>query len=146
MVSAACTAKSPARTTVPKMAASAYNQKLMIGNKNLQVEIVNTPEKMAQGLSGREKLRDGEGMLFVFNQKQTPAFWMKKMKFDLDLIWAADDKIIGMTPNVPAPSSIEKEINLPRYYPPAVVDEVLEVNAGWTEKNRIAIGDAVSLK
>ena len=107
------------------------------------LEIVNTRQTMQTGLSGRSFMKENQGMLFDFgSQKQTPAFWMKDMKFNLDLIWISDDKIIGITSNVPAPINNK---NLPTYFPPSPVNQVLEVSAGWVGRNKIQIGDKIKL-
>ncbi len=143
MLGAACNPQSP---TKPTADSSFYNQNLIVGDKNLHVEIVSTSEKMALGLSGRVRMDEGQGMLFVFGSQVTPAFWMKDMKFGLDFVWMANGKVIGVTKNVPAPLPATSYANLPTYSPPTAVDKVLEVNAGWAERNRIAIGDAVKLK
>ena len=107
------------------------------------VEEVSTPEKMAQGLSNRISLAENQGMLFNFgdNASVTPEFWMKDMEFDLDLIWIKNKKIIGLTNNVPAPKINNAALTI--YRPQSPVDEVLEVKAGWAEKNKIRIGDEV---
>lgn len=123
-----------------------YSILLEIGNKKIFVEIVNTPERMQQGLSGRKKLNNDQGMLFDFSglQERRPGFWMKDMKFDLDLVWIKDKKIIGITPNVPRPKSVDDK--LPSYYPSGDINQVLEVNAGWSEKYKIKVGDEIKLK
>ena len=102
---------------------------------------------MEQGLSGRPRLTNSQGMLFNFGTSTTPGFWMKDMNFDLDFIWIRDGKIIGITPNVPAPAQDKKfdTASLPTYYPPSAVNQVLEVNAGWAEKNNVTVGDAALL-
>lgn len=126
-----------------KKTASPYSTALEIENKKIFVEIVNTPEKMRQGLSGRNKLNDNQGMLFNFlgSLEKQPGFWMKDMEFDLDIIWIKDKKIIGITPNISHPKSINDA--LPLYYPPSDIDMALEVNAGWSKKNKIKIGDEI---
>lgn len=141
-----------------------YTHKLQAGNQTLAVEIANDSQKMQQGLSGRESMSDNQGMLFDFGNQAsaTPAFWMKDMKFDLDFIWIQNKKIVGITANVPAPienwkletPTLRSELrpigvgvgNLPKYYPPSPVDRVLEVNAGWAERNNVKVGDEVNLK
>ena len=45
------------------------------------------PEERSQGLSGRPNLAAGTGMLFVFEQAGSYAFWMKDMRFPLDMVW-----------------------------------------------------------
>lgn len=143
ILSAACAKQSPATPKADVTAASVYNQTLMVENNSLRVEVINTPEKMAQGLSGREKMASDEGMLFVFAKPGSHTFWMKDMKFSLDFIWISNGKIIGITKNAPAPSAQTKVEALPRYNPPLPIDKVLEVNAGWADRNKIKIGDSI---
>lgn len=123
-----------------------YTQELHIGPKKIFVEIAKAAEQKRQGLSGRGKLKDNQGMLFDFTGtgEVRSGFWMKDMKFDLDLIWIKGGKIVGIIPNVPHPESIDDK--LPLYYPPSEVDYVLEVNAGWSEKYKIKIEDEIKLK
>ena len=124
-----------------------YNAPLLVGKNLLQVEIADTPDKQEQGLSGRPPLTDEQGMLFDFGPTPSlPTFWMKDMKFNLDLIWIYDNKIVGITPGVPAPLPGQALKDLPLYHSPAPVTEVLEVNAGWAQKYRVTVGDAVSLQ
>ena len=136
LVSAGCAAK----VSAPP---APYATPLQVGNQNIFVQVVTTPTDMEQGLSGRNKLSDTQGMLFDFGAgaNTMPNFWMKDMKFDLDLVWIKNNKIVGITPNIPAPKNAAD--SLPTYAPPSPVDEVLEVNAGWTNKNNVAIGDEV---
>ena len=137
MMSAGCAAQSPSNSST----ANLYSRTLQVGNQKLFVQIVTTPADMAQGLSNRASMRDDQGMLFDFGQSTRSGFWMKDMKFNLDFVWINNEKIIGITPNVPAPQSPNDR--LPVYYPPSTVDEVLEANAGWSEKNKIKIGDEI---
>ncbi|MFA4872894.1 MAG: DUF192 domain-containing protein [Patescibacteria group bacterium] len=101
----------------------------------VQVEVMRTPEEKAKGFSGRAGLDEGKGMLFVFDPPSMPSFWMKEMRFSIDIIWIYHDKVIGVTPNVPAP--VNEYSPLPTYSPPSLVTHVLEVPAGWAEKNEI---------
>jgi uncharacterized membrane protein (UPF0127 family) len=52
------------------------------------------------------------------------------MQFDLDLVWIRDERIVGITPNVPAPAASVPESQLPSYPSPGRIDAVLEVPAG----------------
>lgn len=124
-----------------------YTKLITVGNQKLYAAVAATKQAQTQGLSGREQMADDQGMLFPFNPPARAGFWMKDMKFNLDFIWIKDNKITFITPNVPAPIKDKglwiKDDNLPVYYPPSAVDEVLEVNAGWTKKNNILIGDEI---
>ncbi len=115
-----------------------------IGDKQIKVEVADTPEKMKLGLGGRDKLAEDEGMLFVYENKTPAVFWMKGMNFDLDIIWIADGKVVQIDNQVPAEPG-EDENSLKRYVSQQLVDFVIEVNAGFTQKNNIKIGDPVQI-
>jgi len=138
MISSACNWQGT--SSVPK---DNYNTQLQIKGKTLLVEIVNTPAEMEQGLSNRTSMAQNQGMLFTFNKPTSPAFWMKDMKFNLDLIWIYKNKIVAITADVPAPISINE--NLPTYSPPSTIDQVLEVNSSWSKQNGIEIGNQIQL-
>ena len=110
------------------------------------IEIADTPEKQQEGLSGREVLGENEGMLFIFSSKDTrPSFWMKGMLIPLDFIWIDDNRVIQVHKNVqpPKPDTPERELQvLAPEYP---IDYVLEVNAGFVEKNNVQVGDNIKL-
>lgn len=118
---------------------------LSVGGKVLSVEVARSALDKMRGLSGREILGEDEGMLFTFDKEGNYGFWMKDMKFPIDVVWIDKGKITGFSENsMPEP---DKQIwNLKIYYPPDVVDEVLEVNAGFVSKNKIQVGDEVSLR
>ena len=106
------------------------------------VEIADTDTKRTQGLSGKKGLESNAGMLFLFDKKDTYAFWMKDMLFPIDIIWIDDDTIADISENVPIPLTATY---LPKYGPKVPINRVLEVNAGEVKKNHIQIGDKVVL-
>lgn len=117
------------------------------GEKNIEikVEIADSDEERRVGLTNRTGLGQEEGLLFVFDSKNIkPTFWMKDMKFPIDIIWINDDKIAQITENVPtAPDTPDNKI--PRYRPKEEVDHVLEIAAGGVKRNGIAVGDSIQL-
>jgi uncharacterized membrane protein (UPF0127 family) len=119
---------------------------LKVANVALNIEIADTEEKRQKGLGGRKSLAEGSGMLFVFPQKQVfPSFWMKGMLIPLDMIWINKGFVVKIDKNVPAPAAETPDSKLPFYRPNSAVDYVLEVNAGFSDKNGIKIGDSVDL-
>lgn len=114
---------------------------VMINGKEISVEIVDTPLSRQQGLSDRENLDVGSGMLFIFGDKQPRSFWMKNMNFPIDIIWIDDDKVVKIDENL----TPEGETPENHYNSKAPVNYVLEVNAGFSAQNNINIGDSVKI-
>ncbi|MBW7955160.1 prolipoprotein diacylglyceryl transferase [Patescibacteria group bacterium] len=109
----------------------------------LNLEVVNTPQSIQQGLSDRSEI-GSDGMLFVFPEADTRVFWMLRMHFDLDMIWLKQGRVVGITTDIPHPQD-SNERNLPRYSSPTEVDWVLEVPAGSAKKWQLQVGDALEL-
>ncbi|MEI7621190.1 MAG: DUF192 domain-containing protein, partial [Candidatus Moraniibacteriota bacterium] len=76
------------------------------------------------------------GMLFVFDNPDKYAFWMKDMQFALDILWLKDGKVVFLEKNI-----------LPTFKgtltPTEDADQVLEINAGKVDELGIEVGDAV---
>ncbi len=104
-----------------------------------KTEIVTTDSDKQKGLGGRKGLCVDCGMLFVFDEPGKYSFWMKDMRFALDLLWIRDDKIVFIEKNV-APN-FSGTMN-----PPTDANRVLELNAGAVDKFGITVGDSVSIK
>jgi uncharacterized protein len=72
------------------------------GSVEIKVEIAKTPLERARGLMFREKLQDGQGMLFVFEDEDFRAFWMKDTPQPLDILYiAADGKLVSVQKGEP---------------------------------------------
>jgi hypothetical protein len=99
-------------------------------------QVATTQVEQALGLGQRNGMRENEGMLFDFKEMRRHAFWMKDMKFNLDIIWIADQRIVYIAKNV--------SYNSPRIIKPEVdADKVLEIRGGISEKYDFKIGDEV---
>ena len=111
---------------------------LTINGAEIEIELADTSEKRVHGLSGRDKLFENQGMLFIFDKPDFHSIWMKDMHFALDIIWI-DEKwqIIDITKNA-LPESFPQT-----FQPISLAKYILEVNAGFTDKNHIRIGDRV---
>ena len=118
---------------------------ISIGLTKIQVQIADTTDKRTKGLSGTTSLKANDGMLFIFEGKTNPVFWMKDMLIPLDLIWIGDGKIVRIDKNVPIPAPSTTENKLKTYSAGAPIDYVLEVNAGFSDANNIKVGSAVDL-
>jgi uncharacterized membrane protein (UPF0127 family) len=115
---------------------------LQIKIKNVVMEVIlaETPQEQEIGLSGKNSLADNQGMLFVFKKPGFYYFWMKDMKFPIDIIWIDENfKIIEITKNV-HPESYPQLFQSTR---PALY--VIETNAGFSDLKNINPGDIVDL-
>lgn len=61
------------------------------GTARFSVEIADDDSERAQGLMFRESLPASQGMLFVYDQPITAAFWMKNTLIPLDMIFIRPD-------------------------------------------------------
>lgn len=58
----------------------------------VRAKVADTPAKQEKGLMFVKELPEQEGMLFVFEQEEDQAFWMKNTLIDLDMIFIGADK------------------------------------------------------
>ena len=127
-------------------------KKVCLKDVCVQAEIAGTDAQRQKGLMFREGLPENEGMLFVFEKEARYSFWMKNMRFPLDIIWIDKDKrIADIKTNVPACKEIyesfaggNREKSCESFTPYGNALYVLEVNAGFTQKHGIKIGEKVS--
>lgn len=68
-----------------------------IGPNAWQVELATTPEARHRGLSGREAVPEGTGMLFVFPQEEELSFWMLDCKVPIDIAFISADLYVIRT-------------------------------------------------
>lgn len=107
---------------------------------DLRVEVARTADERSLGLSGRDALAEGAGMLFDLGQTRRATFVMRDMRFALDMVWIdADRRVAGVTADVPPPADGEGGA-LPPYPSPGDVRYVLEVAAGVARELGIAEG------
>ena len=67
----------------------------------VNARIADTPEKQEKGLMFVKELPENEGMLFVFEQDEEQAFWMKNTLIDLDIVFIGSDRrVTSVAPQV----------------------------------------------
>ncbi|MDP2676928.1 MAG: DUF192 domain-containing protein [bacterium] len=114
---------------------------ITIRDTAISVEIADTSEKRALGLGGREALGENEGMFFIFEQPGYHAFWMRNMKFPLDIIWIDENLTIAHVQENISPDTFPNQ-----YAPDEPVQYVLEVQAGFAETHGITTGDRAEFR
>jgi len=117
---------------------------ITVGGARLRIETAEIEAKRTQGLSDRKTLCSNCGLLFIFDKTGGYGIWMRRMHFDIDILWLADNKVVDITYAAKKPSKEEFDFPKTIYHSKLPVDKILEVNAGWVEKNKIKIGDIIS--
>ncbi len=120
---------------------------LMVGGaRTMRVEIASTPEQSERGLGYRDTLDAGAGMIFDLHQIRVPVFWMRGMRFPLDLVWIDDAKrVTGVARDVPPQPGVADR-DLRRYSPAGPARYVLEVNGGAADGLGLTVGAQLSFK
>ena len=108
------------------------------------VELALTSAQQSQGLSDRESLPPGTGMLFVFAPRTASSFWMLRMRFPIDIVWISEGcAVVDITVEAPAPDADTPTSDLPTYSSSSPAGYVLEINAGKAAEHGIEIGAPV---
>lgn len=110
-----------------------------IGSKRLAVDLAETPAEQRLGLGERDSLAWDAGMYFPYERPGLYAFWMRGMRFPIDIIWIRAGRIVDMHVDVP----FEPGGNGPTVRPREAADAVLEVPAGYARASGWRIGDRV---
>lgn len=140
-VAAICIASVIAVTYLATFRTSPDTQQVItIGDSVARVFVADTPESRARGLGGRTGLESDEGMLFVFPEDGRYAFWMKDMRFAIDIVWLSSDGVI-----VSVESSVQPESYPRPFVPEGDARYVLELPAGYARAHGLAVGDFIAL-
>ena len=60
---------------------------IIVGDKEYDVAVADTPELRKKGLEPYSYLKDDEGMLFIFEEETTDYFTMQNCSIDLDIVF-----------------------------------------------------------
>lgn len=117
----------------------------VVNNSTFNLTLAKSQKEKEVGLSEKKSLEQNSGMLFIFEKPDLYSFWMKNMKFPIDIIFIKDNKVVTVYPNAKPPTNTE-DSSLTIYKPEEPADKVLEINAGLTEKNNIKKGDEIKFQ
>ena len=111
-----------------------------VNGVKLVADIAANDVQRTRGLAVKDHLNETEGMLFVFSTPGNYAFWMKDMKFPIDIIWIDANKTVVHMEHSLAPCTL---ISCPTYPPSSNSLYVLETVAGFAEKYNVTQGTKV---
>jgi uncharacterized protein len=115
---------------------------IIINNNKFNLLIAKTQKDQQLGLSKYSSLPQNEAMIFPFSKDDYYGFWMKDMKFPIDIIFIKKDTIVTIYENLKPPKLSTDALLI--YQPTQTVDTVVEINAGLVKKQKITVGDKIS--
>lgn len=115
---------------------------IQVAGQTVTVDIADTFQTRATGLSGRPSLAKGTGLVLYWDRPEVTRIWMPDMNFAIDVIFVRDGKIIFIEQNAqPCPSRDD----CPTFGPETAVNYVLEVPAGSVAEWKAKVGDTITL-
>lgn len=133
---------SPTASVRPELVEGRAPVAVALRGRVYRLEVVRAGEPgYFKGLGERDALPLDRGMLFLESQDVAMTFWMKGMRFPLDLIWIdRAGRIVHVERNVPHQPGVPHS-QLPIYRPPRPSRAVLELNAGQADAHGFQVGD-----
>ena len=111
-----------------------------LGGEAFVFDVANTNALRERGLSGRDRLGPGTGILFMFPKDDTYGFWMKDMRFPIDIIWLDSNYRVVDVKKDATPASY------PEIFVPVVPARyVVEVGAGFFAEHDLGVGDTIEI-
>ena len=111
---------------------------VIIGADTVVAEVARTPTQRSQGLSNRDHLAPGAGMIFVFEDEEVRSFWMQDTYIPLDIAYLdATARIIDIQQMEPETTRMHTSSG------PAMF--ALEVPQGWFAEMEIQVGAQVEI-
>ena len=112
--------------------------RIVVNGFEILADVAITAEDQIKGLSIRDQMNENEGMLFAYDEPSRQSFWMKDMKFPIDIIWLNETGSVvhveeNLRPCVPS-------LDCPSFSPNENAQYVLETVAGFAQKHHLMIG------
>jgi uncharacterized membrane protein (UPF0127 family) len=112
--------------------------KVIVNNFELIADLAITNDQQIKGLDVKDQLKENEGMLFVEKQPAKYDFWMRGMKFPIDIIWLDNDRtVIHIEHNL---QPCVSDLDCPLHSPDKDALYILETVAGFSQKHNVETG------
>jgi hypothetical protein len=117
---------------------------VITNNYKVLVDIAITDKQLQDGLAIKNSLKENEGMLFFLGEPRKASFWMKDMKFPIDIIWLNESfSIVHIERELQPCESI---FTCKTFKPNSDALYVLETIAGFANKHDLKIGDVINFQ
>lgn len=117
-------------------ATSAWKTVILPSGQELKVKLAITQAERTRGLSGLDEMAGFDGMFFVNDKPRQVSFWMKDMRFPLDIIYLDETgQVVEIHENEP-PCQVGESC-------PSIISSsdqikyILEVKAGVAQEYKI---------
>ena len=117
---------------------------VIVDNYKILVDIALTDKQVQDGLSIKNSLNENEGMLFFLGEPRKASFWMKNMKFPIDIIWL--DETFSIVHIEQELQPCESVFYCKSYKPNSEALYVLETIDGFSKKHNLQIGDNIDFQ
>lgn len=112
--------------------------RLALSDRLVTMDIADSAPKMSLGLGGRRSLSADKGMVFAYVGTGQRCFWMKDMKFSIDILWLDAQKKVGHIEKSLSPDTYPQS-----YCPDVAAQYVVELQAGTSEVAGVKVGDSL---
>ena len=119
-------------------------KQVTIAKHTFTAEVVTKTKEQQIGLTKYASLSAEKAMLFTFPKADTHPFWMRNMKFPIDILFLKENAVVGVVANAQPAKATDNHI--PTYGNNLTSDAVLEISAGLVKKYGIKEGDKVTVK
>ena len=119
-------------------------KQITLAGKKLTVEIAETSKQQEIGLMFRQSMGTDEGMLFIFKSEETRFFWMKNTLIDLSIAYFDKNGTLVDIQEMKSGRGVP-DAALPSYPSAKPAKYALEMNKGWFQKNKIKVGDKITI-
>lgn len=110
---------------------------LRIGDTTYELAVAKTEVQQRKGLGETSSLGAENGMLFTYEQQKEHCFWMKAMRYPIDIIWIGADKKITAIEQAVGPATYPKTFCHNGQY-------VIELNAGEAARHGLFLGQTLN--
>ena len=106
----------------------------------IDIEIADNEARRQRGLMYRTKMKENNGMLFIFDNAEPQSFWMENTYISLDILFIGTNlEILQISANTVPYTRSSVTCKKPAQY-------VLELNAGICKELGINVGDRIVFK
>ena len=124
-----------------------YSQiRVIVNGFELTADLAITDDEKTKGLAIKDYLKENESMLFVDEEPSRQSFWMKDMKFPIDIIWLNNNGTVVYIRHNLQPCIMTFDFLCPIYTPDKDSLYVLETVSGFSKKHNIKIGTHVDFQ